>query len=280
MKPIFTLLSLLFSSFAVLANDMNAVALSFEKHFNDYIDSLNKYDIILEKADGFEVLDTRGRESATTARFRPPLYVKQYPYVLENADAGVAFLYPEINLDEKGLKEGFYVENEIRSNEKNIDFDVRQSISILSRKEAEQYSNADTAVVYELDMFYNDVPYLGVYRHCVGIYLRKYAHPAMLLKVMLSDSAYTEKDKYVRMMLDLLRYGNEQNPEMEKFEHKVSAVVDLDFPSKKKKFCGFIMDDIDDETLDAYVQFKKLRDSYRAKMVEKTDTLSTTEERD
>ena len=81
-------------------------------------------------------------------------------------------------------------------------------------------------------------------------------------------------------MLDLLRYGNEQNPEMEKFEHKVSAVVDLDFPSKKKKFCGFIMDDIDDETLDAYVQFKKLRDSYRAKMVEKTDTLSTTEERD
>lgn len=66
----------------------------------------------------------------------------------------------------------------------------------------------DTVVIYELDLLFNDVPYMDAYRHCIGVYLRKYAHPALLTKIMLTDAAYEHKDKYIGMLLDNISYGN------------------------------------------------------------------------
>ena len=110
-------------------------------------------------------------------------------------------------------------------------------------KDLPQYANADTAVVYTLEFDYLN-PFIN-YRHCVGVYLRKYGHPALLLKIALTDEGLKNKDKYIRQLLDNVRYGDEINPIIELQEQRLGSVRDLDFPSAVYKNDGFIISPVE-----------------------------------
>lgn len=60
-------------------------------------------------------------------------------------------------------------------------------------------------------------PYLGKYRNCIGVCLRKYAHPAALMKVMLTDNGLKNKDYYLKALLNSVHYGDKITPEAKKW---------------------------------------------------------------
>lgn len=70
--------------------------------------------------------------------------------------------------------------------------------------------NADTVLIYDLQL---KVPFLGKYTHATGIYLQKYAHPAMLLKVLMDDKGIKNKTQYIKMILESIKYGDSATSE-------------------------------------------------------------------
>lgn len=228
-----------------------------------YLDQLKTYDINLLSIVGFDTIDMRGRDKIGTPLYRVLKINKKYVLGLENARRSVLILFPEIQGGENILRQGEYIENEIRTNNRDLNLDIRPEINIIAREDMKEFAFADTAVIYELDFMYNDVPYLNAYRHCIGIYLRKYAHPALVLKIMLTDEGYVKKENYIRMLLRNIQYGTNPAPALIELEERQKDHHDLDFPSEKKEKPGIILN-IDDETLDMYVRYKQLRDRNKA----------------
>lgn len=102
----------------------------------------------------------------------------------------------------------------------NEHLDTDSLINIVSHPDMSMYCNADTALIYEMTL---PVKYLDKYTHCVGVYLKKYAHPDLLMKVMLTESGRQNADKYLRTLLDCVEYGNlipEEGVKVEKMATK------------------------------------------------------------
>lgn len=85
--------------------------------------------------------------------------------------------------------------------------DVSDSIKVLSRKEdMAGYANADSAYIYRLTL---PQPYLNKYRHCLGVNLCKYAHPAIRVRILMTDNGLGKADEHLSELMKTIRYGNE-----------------------------------------------------------------------
>lgn len=91
-------------------------------------------------------------------------------------------------------------------------------INVISLSDMSMYCNADTALIYEMVL---PVKYLDKYTHCIGVYLKKYAHPDLLMKVMLTPTGLPNAEEYLRTILGCVEYGNlisEEGVKAEKME--------------------------------------------------------------
>lgn len=157
-------------------------------------------------------------------------------YAFASKDGEAAYLIPWtfLNKDEIVVKQGRYVEREIRAGAGNTKLNVTPLITVLTGEEAAKYSNADTVVLYNIQLRKQA---MGKYDRCVGIYLRKYGHPAMLLKVLLTNTAYKNKDKYINNLIKAVRYGDSPSAEMLTQELRAATTQDLKFPTKFAPEC-------------------------------------------
>ena len=214
--------------------------------FGQYCRDLEYFDVTISAPEDFSEIDMRNRTRLD--RSINPAYPSDeetYAVGIESPDAQAAFLFPKIDADSRRqiIRKGHVVEDELRFNRKDLALDVRPLIEVTEGKDLPQYANADTAVVYTLEFDYLN-PFIN-YRHCVGVYLRKYGHPALLLKIALTDEGLKNKDKYIRQLLDNVRYGDEINPIIELQEQRLGSVRDLDFPSAVYKNDGFIISPVE-----------------------------------
>ena len=84
--------------------------------------------------------------------------------------------------------------------------DVSDSIKVLSNKEdMPGYVNADSAYIYRLTL---PQPYLNKYRHCLGVNICKYAHPAIRVRILMTDNGLEKSDKNLSELMNTIRYGN------------------------------------------------------------------------
>ena len=217
--------------------------------FDRYSHELKKADITLTAPESFKSIDLKGRRNITYNI--NPNWTSSIPFpliadaVLDNDAEGVAFIYPQVLFDINSTKAGHVIETELRQNKENMDLDIRPMIDIIADKDMSLYANADTAVIYEYKF---KRPYLDTYSTCIGVYLRKYGHPALLMKIALSNSATDEKDKYIRLLLDNIAYGDSPEEYILSTE-KNNKGTDFPFPTKYCSFTG-ILPDVYDETLD------------------------------
>lgn len=217
--------------------------------FGRYSHELKKADVTLTAPESFKSIDLKGRRNITYNI--NPNWSGAIPFpliadaVLDNDEEGVAFIYPQLSFDINSTRNGHVIETELRQNNENMELDIRPMISIIAEKDMSAYANADTAVIYEYKF---KQPYLDTYRTCVGVYLRKYGHPALLMKIALSDRAADKKDKYIRQLLDNVAYGDNPEESMLATE-KNNKGSDLSFPTKHRYYTG-ILPEVDDETLD------------------------------
>ena len=213
--------------------------------FEQYCKDLRLLDVRINIPEGFKEIDMRERTRLDL--LINPAYPSEeeiYPVAIESADAKAAFLFPKIDFGsgKQIIRKGHVVEDELRFNNKNLALDVRPLIEVIAAEDMSQYADADTAVIYSLEVDYLN-KFLGFtgYHHILGVYLRKYGHPAMLLKIAMNDEGLKHKDEYLRLLLDNVSFGYRPFEGLVLQEERLASVKDLDFPSPQYKNDGFII---------------------------------------
>lgn len=88
---------------------------------------------------------------------------------------------------------------------------------------------ADTIAVYRLPLKRSICNH---YNNCVGVYMRKYAHPGLLFKLFLTDEAMNNLDRYLEVLKDNVVYGSSPSKEMINLEKEFNHVRDCNFEVK------------------------------------------------
>lgn len=185
--------------------------------FNNFYPSFKDKDITINPPEGFhEVVNSSG--FGFVAMFVNPRFmfseenmeksynISLHPAVFESEDGNALLLYPWLgSLDYSTLPP-----HELKLVAEDENFDTRNRIRKIFGKDMSQYCNADTAYVYSFDL---GEPFRGKFSHCIGIVLRKYAHDAMAMKVLTTDEGKPNAEKYMRTLLNSIRYGDTQTKE-------------------------------------------------------------------
>ncbi|MCH5216255.1 MAG: hypothetical protein J1F10_04890 [Muribaculaceae bacterium] len=210
--------------------------------YNEYSSTLSDLDVRIEVPSGFHVMDMRDRENFY-------LYVNPeykiditYPFALESGEENVAILFPSIDIasGKQIIRRGNIIEDEIRGCYGDPEIDVTSLVSVTVNRDSFKYANADTIAVYKLESN-TDRLFAGKYNHYLGVYFRKYGHPALLLKILMTDEGYQKKEDYLLMLYRIINYGVKPTEELLLQEMRLNYINDLKFPTKPYKPDGIII---------------------------------------
>ncbi len=123
--------------------------------------------------------------------------------VYESGNGECVFMSPYMTWSIGSLRS--QIASELCSAMADCELDAEKYINVISETDMSKYANADTMYVYEMEL---PAPYLGKYNHCIGIHLRKYAHPLAMMKILLTDDGLSRKDDYIESILSGIQYGN------------------------------------------------------------------------
>lgn len=179
---------------------------SFEKYCSD----LKQNDVEMSLPNGFKPFDTTPQSIRNY--FKTSSYVEQsfdsYPIGLISNDNEAVMLFPSITLNWNAMQNyGFVIEQDLRTQHLDHNLDVTPYVKVIEEPDMSKYSNAEKVALYELDLSY--LPFMEKYTKCIGVYIKKRKHPAQLVKIMLTDDSYKNKDKYISMVFDNIHYGND-----------------------------------------------------------------------
>ena len=227
-----------------------------EEQFDKFLSKLKRYDITVTKPETFSVTDKRDREfigeTYINPKWRGALGININPAgtIMEADNQDAAYIIHEFTVLDvlmPKLRDAEKLELELRNSYDNHELDVTPMVNIIAKDDMSDYANADTVAFYEFDF---KKYFLGRYKHCIGIYLQKAAHPAMYLKVALNDKSYEKKDEYVRLLLDNVSFGDSPDELLVYSENAINKnETDFNFPTKYRTYTG-ILPDINDETLE------------------------------
>ena len=202
--------------------------------FNEYCGDLKEYDTKITIPDNFEPVDLRASSFyISSSPCFPNTPQSIYPVGLQNADKSVMMLFPMLcfDLGNETLRRGLEIENEIRTDFQDCELDINPHVSIYNVKKQKNFANADTVAIYELNPTNCSALYADSYPYCVGVYLRKAEHPGLLLKLLLNKETYRDKEKYIRLMLDNIEFGN-NSTRLTPIERQLKGYyTDLGYPS-------------------------------------------------
>ncbi|MCM1504586.1 MAG: hypothetical protein NC127_05270 [Muribaculum sp.] len=133
--------------------------------------------------------------------------------VFESGNMECVFMSPYMTWSIGSLKT--QITSELRSAMADCELDTEDYIRVISGIDMSKYANADTMYIYEMEL---PAPYLGRYKHCIGIHLRKYAHPLAMMKILLTDDGLSRKEEYVDSILSGIQFGDSISDEGLKME--------------------------------------------------------------
>ena len=205
--------------------------------FNEYCSDLKEYDTKITIPDNFEPVDLRDSFFyISSSPCFPNTPQSIYPVGLQNADKSVMMLFPMLYFDmgNETLRRGLEIEKEIRTDFQDCELDINPHVSIYNVKKQKNFANADTVAIYELNPTNCSALYADSYPYCVGVYLRKAEHPGLLLKLLLNKETYRDKEKYIRLLLDNIGYGD-SSTRLSMIEQQLKGhYIDLGFPSVRR----------------------------------------------
>jgi|GEM_PF-1459564 hypothetical protein len=177
--------------------------------FNEFYASSNEKDITINPPEGFHEVDSiefiflfvNPQFMFKEENMEKSYNVSVHPAIFESESGDAILLYPSLGfLDFTNLPQ-----HELKLVAEDENFDTSDRIRKIFGKDMSQYCNADTAYVYNFDL---GEPFRGKFTHCIGIVLRKYAHEGMALKVLTTDEGKPNAEKYMRTLLNSIRYGD------------------------------------------------------------------------
>lgn len=232
------------------------------RDFRNYVEAFKRNDVFITTPDNYTPLDTRGNHDVVTSiGYGTAIGSVDWRYaimnigaILEDDSSRVAICFPTLPQNNNSAILGAKaIEADLRMANNDMYLDVRPLIKIVAQDDMSQYANADTAVIYEFEMF--NRPFLESYPLGVGIYLKKKAHPSVLLRLMFDLYSINDKDKYIRTALDNIHFGDNPSKTYADIQAKVNNTSDFTFPTTYRTMTG-ILPDINDETLDEIKRVK------------------------
>ncbi len=191
------------------------------RDFTDYQDYFKKMDVTITappdmtcNADSVYTLDVNPDLRIPGCGHKYPNIGWLYDVAFESKDDDAVMLFPTV-MGYMAQLDGV-AELEIQASHNDQNLDVRKHLTVIAGKDMSQYAEADTAIVYQFDLL--GKPFMDKYTHVTGIYLRKYAHPSLMLKIVTNDKGLAKKDEYVKRILDCVKFGNEVSEEGLKWE--------------------------------------------------------------
>lgn len=263
MKHLFFLASILLS-FPLMAQEIVHSLIpgkNPETVFNNYVETLRQNDVHITLPSKYSPSSTRGNSDVRTSigfgakNINMDCIPTNIGAIIEDDNCQVAVCFPKIQSWFPGVPEynisnilgGKGIEADLRMANDDMHLDVRPLIRVIADEDISPYANADTVVMYDFKMFNH--PFMESYTLGTGIYLRKKDHPSILLRLMFNPRSVKEKDKYIREVLDNIRFGDNPSDTFVELERQAAGKSDLSFPTKYRTFTG-ILPDINDETLD------------------------------
>lgn len=203
--------------------------------FKVYNKDLNDYDVNITIPEDYHPVDRRNTRFFISRYSCWPSPQSFYPLALESDDCEAMFLYPTLFFDHGNLtlRKGLEIEAELRAAYEDCELDINPYVDIYDVRNMNGFANADTVAIYEFKLDSIVAPAIDTqrYKHCIGVYLRSKKHPALLLKIALSDKAYPCKDKYIRLLLDNVEFGD-INTRLSAIETQLTNIyTDLCFPT-------------------------------------------------
>lgn len=195
-----------------------------------YVKELKLYDITLTVPDTMKAVDMKGNEyicnniSKGWTNAMPGNDVCKVAMKTGSGDA--VFLMPNLLYawPKNALRTAYCVRSELTMNHKDPDLDVSEHVKIISNTDNRKYSGADTVIIYNFEF---EVPFLDNYRHCIGVYMRSYAHNALPLKIALTDNGLKNADKYIDALLNMIEIGKNPHPDFIKAEEDTQGEKDI-----------------------------------------------------
>lgn len=204
--------------------------------FSEYQRDAKDVDVHIDKPAGFHCLSDTSSEVCNpftldiNPDFRIPGCGHKYPTIgwiysaiFESENNDALLLYPGLFKYLAPLDH--LIEQEIQASKSNHGLDVRPYLTVIAENDMTQYANADTVIVYEFEIL--GKPVLDKYTHGIGIYTRKYAHPSLGLKIVTDSKGLANKNKYIKTLLESVRYGNAIYDEGKKWEQDYPGAITI-----------------------------------------------------
>ena len=153
------------------------------------------------------------------------------PYESESGEALI--LYPLL-IDFNHVCPDDVIESELICAYSNDGLDCTNLVNRIKGDNISESTNVDQVILYDFKI---PVPVESKFTHCVGIALRKRNHYAMPIKLLLTDEGLQDRDRYVDIVLNSIRYGDEAKPEWIDAEG-VFNWEEGKFPLKRWEFRG------------------------------------------
>ncbi|MDE6715645.1 MAG: hypothetical protein K2J74_04090, partial [Muribaculaceae bacterium] len=97
------------------------------------------------------------------------------------------------------------VVDELRAFAGDLKKDVTGKYQEIRLRDMSNYSNADAVFIANS---YQPKPFIAGYNNCIIIAMEKYAHPTVKAWILLNEEGAKDKDKYIRMFLDNITFGD------------------------------------------------------------------------
>lgn len=162
-----------------------------------------EYDIHLTVLEGFNRIDSINSVSFVINPDYDLTASCMHDMALESDSRNCVLLYPSLNWNIISLKG--QIGTELRASKDDPNLNVGDYVAVVAQPDMSEYANADTAFIYRMEL---PQPYLGKYSNCIGVHLKKYAHPLMMMKVITTDAGLGKIDAYLNALLSSVRFGD------------------------------------------------------------------------
>ncbi|MDE6795923.1 MAG: hypothetical protein K2J63_11550 [Muribaculaceae bacterium] len=209
-----------------------------------YTEYLRRRDIFFSQPNGFTLSDTVYH---SPYRFIPNnKHVSKYyttngvscctpPYYSVEGDA--ILLFP-INIG--SISSDLLIEDKFMAVYDDCDINCTDKVLCIEDDKIRLICKIDRIYRYEYEFIPDNNP---EYKHCIGIVMRKKDHASFPIKLLLTDEGLKNKDKYIKIALDCIKYGDAPDQFCEEEEISLKKLrKEGTFPLKRISNTGIIIE--------------------------------------
>ncbi len=218
--------------------EMSKGKTSNDEYIHAYRASMDSLDVAVNSPEGFQMTSDPDAESrlifSPDPQYRSDHYDGQVGTsllgpVFESDVKDALIVYP-LAIDFIGMSPDYMMETELIAATGNDSINITPLINMLRNPDN---INSDKTLVYEYEV---KNPLWSDHNHCVALALRNKNHYAFPIKIFLNDEGLKNKEKYIEVALNSVRYGDQPKAEWIESENLVRPDEGV-FPMKKPVKC-------------------------------------------